>query len=315
MSETYEHAADVMAWAIDTLRDGQRCALAVVTDTEGGAVRAPGALMAVSSSGDAAGYVSGGCIDADVVQQAQLALQSGSSTKVRYGTGSPFVDIQLPCGGAIDVLLIPDPDLEVLEAAVTALERRTSTALTFEGDGSIQTVQPDAPRGWQGEAFTGYYRPKLRLRIAGRGADVVALASVAAASGISCVVESPDEECLSAAERGGITETVKLDTPTAISANRDDAATAFALMFHDPHWEERLLRDALSGDAFYIGAVGSRRTQERRRDALAAAGLPQSEIDRIRGPIGLVPSMRDASMLAVSALAEIVEAFHAETAR
>ncbi|MEO1100258.1 MAG: XdhC family protein [Pseudomonadota bacterium] len=315
MSETYEHPADVMAWAVNVLREGQRCALAVVTDTEGGAVRAPGALMAVSSSGDAAGYVSGGCIDADVIQQAHLALQSGSPKKVRYGTGSPFVDIQLPCGGAIDVLLIADPDCATLETAVAALERRASTALTFNADGSLNIASPDAPTGWHGEAFTARYRPKLRLRIAGRGADVVALASVAAASGISCVVESPDDDCLSAAERGGITETVKLETPAAISANRDDAATAFALMFHDPHWEERLLRDALAGDAFYIGAVGSRRTQERRRDALAAAGLPQTDIDRIRGPIGLVPSMRDASMLAVSALAEIVEAFHAETTR
>lgn len=315
MSETYEHAADVMAWATDMLRSGDQCVLAVVTGTEGGAVRAPGALMAVSASGDGAGYVSGGCIDADVVQQAQLALQSGSAQKLRYGAGSPFVDIQLPCGGAIDVLVVPNPEIAILEEAVTALERRDCAALSFGEDGSIHASRPDAAKGWHSDTFTAQYRPKLRLRIAGRGADVVALANVAGASGISCVVESPDEDCLSAAERSGITETVKLDTPTAISANRDDASTAFALMFHDPHWEESLLRDALAGDAFYIGAVGSRRTQERRRDALAAAGLAQTDIDRIRGPIGLVPSMRDASMLAVSALAEIVEAFHAETAR
>ena len=313
MSQTYEHARDVLFWASEHIATSQGCALAVVTDTEGGAVRAPGALMAISADGSSTGYLSGGCIDADVVQHALVAIQSNQTRKLRYGVGSPFVDIQLPCGGAIEILLTPHLNEAVMRNACLSLDQRqTATIELPKANTPICSAEADTITGWRGAVFTSCYRPKLRLRIAGRGADVVALANVASAGGISCIVESPDEACLSAAERSGADRIVKLETPGAIRANEDDASTAFALMFHDPHWENSLLQDALCGDAFYIGAVGSRRTQLRRREALAAAGVSSDDIARIRGPIGLVPSMRDASMLAISALAEIIEAFHVD---
>jgi xanthine dehydrogenase accessory factor len=81
-------------------------------------------------------------------------------------------------------------------------------------------------------------------------------------------------------------------------------------MFHDTNWEAPLLRQALAGPCFYVGAVGSRNTHERRCAALREIGCPEHQITRVRGPVGLIPSMRDASMLAISALAEIVGEFH-----
>lgn len=101
-----------------------------------------------------------------------------------------------------------------------------------------------------------------------------------------------------------------MQTPAALPGLKDDAWTAFILMFHDGDWETSLLQQALSGPAFYIGAVGSPRTHKTRCEALVDAGSASHDIDRIHGPVGLVPSMRDASMLAISTLAEIVDAFH-----
>ncbi|MGB3625931.1 MAG: NTP transferase domain-containing protein, partial [Henriciella sp.] len=92
----------------------------------------------------------------------------------------------------------------------------------------------------------------------------------------------------------------------------DDPYTAFILMFHDTDWETPLLKQVLAGPAFYVGAVGSSKTQARRLDGLRQAGLAEPVLQRVRGPVGLIPSMRDASMLAVSTLAEIVEAYHAQ---
>ena len=87
----------------------------------------------------------------------------------------------------------------------------------------------------------------------------------------------------------------------------DDARTAMVCLFHDHDWEGSLLRQALAGPAFYIGAMGSKRTHENRCQTLLEMGVAQNQIDRIHGPIGLIPALRDARLLAISILAEIVQ--------
>lgn len=294
---TLEHPQQVLRAALDMDAAGEAFALVGVAKTEGGAVRAPGALMAVSESGARAGYLSGGCIDADVAAHAVQAIRTGEAKRLRYGTGSPFLDIALPCGGAIEVVIIPRPSMKRLADAHDALASRRQAKLEL-GEGDTR--------------YTADYRPPLRLRLAGRGADLVAMTRLATASGISCEVYTPDEDCFEALKSAAPASVQKLQTPAALPRNTDDAWTAFALMFHDVDWETALLADALEGPAFFVGAVGSAKTQARRREALADAGISAEAIDRVKGPIGLIPSMRDASMLAVSALAEIVSEYHVE---
>lgn len=291
----HEHPIDVLQFVLDRHAEAAPCALVVLTNTEGGAVRAPGALMAVTACGSACGYLSGGCIDADVILHTQNALRTGQSETLRYGTGSPFLDITLPCGGAIELSVFVNLDIAQIAAAVSALTARQSTQLTF-ADGVND--------------FQASYRPKLRIRIAGRSADPVALAHISRSAGIDTLLWSADTDCLtSAAAIDGLT-THRLTTPGALPASDDDNATAFVLMMHDHDWEPALLSQALSGPAFYIGAVGSPKTHAARCALLAEHGLSRPDIARIHGPIGLVPSLRDASMLAISTLAEIVDAFH-----
>jgi xanthine/CO dehydrogenase XdhC/CoxF family maturation factor/CTP:molybdopterin cytidylyltransferase MocA len=286
-----EHPQDVLgqwlAW-----RQAGPVALVVVAATEGGSVRSPGALMAVSASGLKCGYISGGCVDADVVLQARKAIEEGKPRSLRYGAGSPFIDMPLPCGGAIDIMILPDADATEIQRCYDALSARQRAYLSLPG--------LDAPF-----SFT----PKLSIRIAGRGADALALARLVRASGYGLSLQLRDGEDVDEAKRDGFMDVVALQSPDSLPDLSDDPWTAFILMFHDPDWEAALLKQALSGKAFYVGAVGSRRTQERRRERLAEDGLPTTSIDRVRGPIGLIPSMRDASMLAVSALSEIIAAY------
>ena len=101
-------------------------------------------------------------------------------------------------------------------------------------------------------------------------------------------------------------QTNYLKTPSIALDVKDDQWTAFVLMFHDHDWELELLQSALSADAFYIGALGSRKTHAIRSDRLREAGVAEDAIARIHGPIGLIPSLRDASMVATSCLAEII---------
>ena len=287
-----EHPQDVLAKWLDW-QARNAAALVVVTATEGGAVRAVGALMAVTRDGHAAGYISGGCIDADVIQQARDTLESGKPVSLRYGAGSPFVDLPLPCGGAIEVTILPRADEVALRTCHDALAARQPARL----------VLPDA-------GIDAHYAPKLRLRIAGRGADPLALARLARASGIETTLQLRDGEDVTAATGEGFENVHTLQTPSDLPLANDDPWTAFILMFHDGNWEGPLLTQALNGPAFYVGAVGSRHTHARRCEDLRSRGMSESEIARIHGPVGLIPSMRDASMLAVSTLAEIVAAYH-----
>lgn len=275
-----------LAW-----RAAGRAALVAITATEGGAVRERGALMAVAEDGRAAGYISGGCIDADVILQAQAALKTGEARQLRYGAGSPFADLPLPCGGAIGVAIIPDADQDALQAAHDALVARRPARLCLPG-------------------LDARYVPPLRLRIAGRGADPLALARLARASGLETLLQLRDGEDVAAAISEGFETVDALGTPGDLPEMTDDPWTAFILMFHDNDWEGPLLRQALEGPAFYAGAAGSRRTHARRCEALRCAGVAEADIGRIHGPVGLIPSMRDASMLAVSTLGEIVAAYH-----
>lgn len=299
-----EHAQDVLnQWF--TWRETGEVALVVVTVTEGGAVRMPGALMAVSASGERCGYISGGCIDADVANHAQQSLRSGRIERLRYGNGSPFVDMPLPCGGAIEVCVIPDPEISVLRACHERLASRQAVTLNLSRTGDLWL-------GWTtiASVLSFSYMPKLRLRIAGRGADSLALARLAVASGIRTELQLRDGVEIHDAQRLGVDKLTTLTIPAGLSELDDDPWTAFLLAFHDADWEERLLDQALKGSAFYIGAVGSKTTHARRCERLRSTGISERQIRRIHGPVGLVPSMRDASMLAVSVLAEIIEAYH-----
>ena len=304
----HEHPLDVLRFVIDQTRANTSCALVMITGTDGGAVRDAGAVMAVAETGAKSGYLSGGCIDADIALNAQKAIKDNTPLALRYGRGSPFTDIKLPCGGGIDLAIIPRPDLDVIAKTIAHLEHREHANLGL-ADLITSSAQASALPN-----FTAHYRPKLALRIAGIGADPLALLELAEAAGIDAVLWSQDADCRTQAEAFAAHAPIALTTPRALPNMRDDAHTAFILMAHDPDWETPLLRQALAGSAFYIGAVGSPNTHRIRCETLRAAGVSDSDIARIHGPVGLVPSMRDASMLAISCLAEIVGHFHQKAA-
>ena len=306
MMMTGEHAQDVLERLASWLDAGDSCALVIVMETQGGAVRAPGALLAVGPS-ETIGYISGGCIDADVSTQAREACLDGDRRRIRYGAGSPFVDLPLPCGGAIVVEIVPNPDPVLIQQACATLSQRQSLTLEVADSSKLRLLKSLSEAASGAAVFQ--YSPKLRLRVAGRGADALALAKMSDAAGYETVVQLLDAEDIVAAKEAGLQNVNALTTPTDLSASEDDPWSAFVLLFHDQDWEIPLLKQALDGPAFYIGAVGSRTTHAKRCKELQTANCSDQQIQRVRGPIGLVPSLRDASFLAISALAEIIEAF------
>lgn len=279
--------------------------LAIIADIEGPSARAVGAMMAVSDAGAYAGYVSNGCVDADIARQALSALHDRELKRVRYGAGSPFLDIRLPCGGAVEVVFVPDPDSDAIANIVDRLNRRKPVTLSVSEDGRLRTEDSAASSA---KDLSFAYAPPLQIVIAGRGEETIALTRLASAARYHVMVHSPDMDVLEVCACSNVT-CHQLRSISDIPQFPDDPWTAIVCLFHDHEWEADLLSAALETRAFYIGAMGSRRTQEARLDELRRRGVEDHALQRIRGPIGLVPSVRDASKLGISALAEIVDLY------
>lgn len=291
---------------------GRRCVLVTVTAVTGASTRSPGAHLAVSEDGRFAGSISGGCVEAAVVAEALDALATGSPREVRFGAGSPYLDIRLPCGGGVDLMFSPLDEMGFGARALTLLDDRMPIriSLPFGGSATVERAEGgfSVERRADGVAVT--HIPPLRLALIGHGATVDTLGLLAHASAADVAVLSPDADQIARAHAWGSSAEM-LRTPTAAPHFRSDAWTAIAFLFHDHDWEPALIARMLGEDSFFIGAMGSRKTHADRTEALRARGVGQDAIDRIVAPIGLIPSMRDPETLAVSILAQVTAAYNA----
>ncbi len=273
-------------------------ALALIRRTIGPAYRPVGAAMVFAGDGGFIGNLSSGCIDADIALHARKVIASGAAIDLRYGDGSPFHDLTLPCGGGLDIRVLP------LTGAYGfgALRRRI-----LAREPADLWIGPDrlSARAFTGADLHLRINPDIRFITFGKGPEAVAFARMTAGAGYDTFLSSPDDETLALAGEENIRRLAfphrgeAVDLPT-------DRHTAVALFFHDHDLEPEILVGALRSDAFYIGAQGSRRTAERRLDRLRALGVDEAKLQRVRGPMGMIPSTRDARTLAASVLTEIL---------
>ena len=281
--------------------------LALITGVEGPSYRPVGAVMAIDAGGRRTGTLSSGCVENDIALHALEALEAGRPKVIRYGRGSPFMDIQLPCGGGLEIALVPHPDRAVLAALMAAREERRAVTLAVDLAGGALTLSPDGETGRDGDRFAVRFLPEIRFLVFGKGPEASTFAALAQAAGYPSLLLSPDAETLEAGRQAGA-GTQALDLPGWPAWLEVDDRTAIVLFFHDHDWEPPILIGAVRTPAFYIGSQGSRRARDARLMELEAMGMTESERARLRGPIGLVPSARDARTLAVSVLAEVLAA-------
>lgn len=303
--------ADILRFVQARTGEGRATVLVTLTAIEGSSPRAIGAQMAVAEDGQYAGSFSGGCIEAAVVAEAIGTLADGHARLVRFGAGSPYLDIRLPCGGGIDLLFNPRPDPRAIAEALARHDRREVAELQLSEDGVHPGIWAGERGlvGWNRDSFHVRYLPRLRIVAMGQGEELLALARLGAAFGADIGVVTPDGRALAELEAGGF-DAVRLATRTTLPPIATDPWTAILSVFHDRDWEEELLPRALHLPAFYIGAIGSRRTQELRRDALREAGLSEHIRRKLRTSVGLIPATRDPATLALSALSEIVQEYN-----
>lgn len=296
---------DVLAFAEAELAAGRPAALVTITGLDGPFSRPLGAQLAVAGDKRFAGSISGGCLEQALTEEAQIAMKEGTNRTLRYGRGSPYLDVRLPCGGGIDLYVDVGVDRTQLQRAIALGRARKTFSFLFDPTSKRSTlrIEESEVRAKAGE-FERRFEPKLRIVLAGRGWEIVAMSQLARTADAEIVVASQEPATLEFCKPYAH-ELIALTVPQATPKLPLDKHTAVACLFHEHEWEAPLLLDALRSEAFYVGALGSRQTHERRLETLRALGAGPDDIARLKGPIGLFAS-RDPRTLAVSALAEIL---------
>lgn len=273
-------------------------ALALIRRTEGPSYRPPGAAMVFGRDGSVAGHLSSGCIDADIALHAGAVIAGAAPRALRYGRGSPFPDLILPCGGGLDIRILPVTEGAGIAALRAQIASRRPADLWVSTTGTGAAPFPGADLRLR-------ILPDIRFIVFGKGPEAVAFSRMTAGAGYETFLSSPDPETLELAGGGPI-----LPLPFPLRGRPADLPadrhTAVVLFFHDHDHEPAILLGALATEAFYIGAQGSRRTAENRREGLRRMGVDEAGLARLHGPMGLIPSTRDPRMLAVSVLAAVL---------
>ncbi len=304
----------VMRTIADWCRAGHRVVLGTITRTWGSAPRPPGSTVAVREDGLIAGSVSGGCIEDDLIDKARGGvLATGVPQVIRYGIDADAAHrFGLPCGGLIELVLEP----VLPRTRLDELLRRLADGQRVRRVLSIASGEVDLQPAGQGQAMsdelllsdttlTTHHGPHWRLLLIGAGQMTQYLAQMAGALGYQVIVCDPREEYAEGFAIEGATLLRSMPDDT-VRDLRVDGHTAVIALTHDPKLDDLALMEALTSEAFYVGAIGSRANQARRRERLIEHfGLSAAQLDRLHGPVGLKNGARTPPEIAVSILAEL----------
>jgi xanthine dehydrogenase accessory factor len=289
---------------------GRRVAVATVVATRSSAPRPVGSKLAVSEQGELIGSVSGGCVENDVVLAAQDVLAGGPPRLLTYGiTDEMAFGVGLPCGGEIDVFVEELTDAERPDV--------TLTVVAGEGVGERlddpELVEQARRRGRSHvleledrTILADVHAPPTRLFVYGAVDTAEALCRAAKLLGWRTVVADARASFATPERIPSADELLLLWPEEALDRVQPDLGTAVVVLTHDDKFDLPLIRGALASDAFYVGWIGSRRNQERRRGLLRDEGVTDDELDRIAGPSGLDIGADTPAETALSMLAEII---------
>ena len=319
--------------------EGRPVAVATVVEAWGSAPRPPGGKMALTADGKIAGSVSAGCVENAVVEAGAQTLATGQPRLLHFGVSDDTAwSVGLACGGSIDVFVerLDPAFFEPVRRAIRE-ERAAAVATVIQGppdqlgrklalleDGTVVGAIDDSAlaaaraalsegssrrvASGASELFIDVLRPSPLLIIVGGVHIAIALVSLANTLGFRTVVVDPRESFGNRKRFPHADEIVSEWPDAALSRIGINGSTAIAVLTHDPKLDDPALIAALRSPAFYVGALGSRRTQEKRHARLREAGLEEDVLSRLYAPIGLPLGGRSPEEIALSVMAQIVAA-------
>ncbi|WP_300455005.1 XdhC family protein [Accumulibacter sp.] len=303
--------ATVRRWAAQD----QRFALLTVARTWGSAPRPAGAWLALRDDGLVCGSVSGGCVEDDLIARMLAGQLAGERPfTLRYGvTRDEALRFGLPCGGTLELVVEPAP----ASAPLAELDARLAQGRLVVRTLDLNTGQVslgDATRGqclhWDGHCLRTVHGPVWRLLIIGAGQTARYLAEMAQALDYAVTICDPRQEYRRTWDVAGAS-LVEGMPDDVVQTMRPDPHLAVVALTHDPKLDDLALLEALKSPAFYVGALGSRSNNAKRRERLRQHfDLGADEVARLRGPVGIPIGSRTPAEIAVSIAAELTAAKH-----
>ena len=289
---------------------GHRCQLVTVIKTWGSSPRPVGATLAICDDGRVVGSVSGGCIEDDLIDRVRKeGITRTLPEIVTYGiTADQAHRFGLPCGGTIQLALEPLGTESRIDELLLRLEQHELVARTLDlktGAVTLETATPGAVLELvEDEKLVAQHGPRWRLLIIGAGQLSRFLAQIASAMDYKVTVCDPREEY-----RSGWTlpevQLVHAMPDDLVMDMKLDRRSAVVALTHDPKLDDLAIMEALKSEAFYVGAIGSRINNAKRRERLLEFDLTPAQLDKLHGPIGLYIGSKTPSEIAISILAEM----------
>lgn len=292
--------------------------LCTVLSTYGSSPRSPGSLLIAKGDGQYLGSLSGGCIEDDFIQRIQQGEYLNASQVIRYGRGGLDAKVNLPCDGSLDILIeyLPNNEasyhylLELQNALQGYIAIIKKVTLPFKGEISLAENFTDLIHiEHRGDTIELYIAAPPRLIIAGISNVGLYCADFALTLGFEVIICEHREDDL-ARFRDQIAAEIEicpLFPARYLEENSCTANTAIVSLTHDPRIDDLTLMEAVNTPAFYIGAMGSQRTSERRRERLiGSGGMTEDELTRIHAPIGIPIGSKTPSEIALAIMADIV---------
>jgi len=300
----------VLRSAVSWLKAGHSVAIATVVQTWGSAPRPVGSWLAIRQDGQVSGSVSGGCVEDDLIRRVQTDILTRATPEmVVYGVSQQeAARFGLPCGGTLRLLVEPKPELATLEKLLAQISSHQITRRTVNIGTGISTLDTGSRHDeflCNDHEMQTTYGPRWRMVIIGAGQLSLYTADFALASDFEVIVVDPREEYAEGLNRDdlifykGMPDDVLLEIGV-------DPHTAIVALTHDPKLDDMALMEALKSPAFYVGALGSRKNTQKRKERLLEFDLSQEQVDKLHGPVGLHIGALTPPEIAVSILAEVI---------
>ncbi|MGH8672894.1 MAG: XdhC family protein [Burkholderiales bacterium] len=293
---------------------GHRVTLGTIVKTWGSAPRPVGAMVAIRDDGQVAGSVSGGCVEDDLIDKVRAgSIAADKPQLITYGvTNEEATRWGLPCGGTLQVVLEPVTDASGVQLLLDSIGKQQLVLRRLDMESGRSTQQPGHGQDaleFDGKVLSAVYGPRWRLVLIGGGQLTRYLAEIAKMLDYHVTVIDPRSEYADGWDVNGVV--LEHDMPDDVIARMNlDGHSAVVALTHDPKLDDLALLEALKSAAFYVGAIGSKKNNDARRERLRGFDLSEQEIARLRGPVGLYIGSKTPPEIAIAILAEMTAVRH-----
>lgn len=300
---------DVLLKAREWLDDAHEVLLVTVLKTWGSSPRPVGSVMVMSSRGIIHGSVSGGCVEEDLLQRfLEHQLSETFPTQINYGVNRVEASrFGLPCGGRLELLIEQLNDAVALQQLLDAIAQQhliTRQVDLQSGEVSLQPASSQQQFEYNHQTVRKVFGVQWTLLLIGAGHLSYTVSQMALMLDYRVIVCDPRQEYAQNWQLDG-TQHTSLMPDEAVQHFADNARSVVLALTHDPKLDDMALLDALVSPVFYVGAIGSQRNCQARRDRLRQMGLTQAQINRLHAPTGIPIGSHTPAEIAVSILAEI----------